>query len=181
MNTPATIDPAALLQAIEDCCNASAASLPNGAEVKDEWSSVAFRVGGHNLLACLGEVIETLEYPPLTQVPNTSAWVHGIANVRGKLLPIVDLNAFLGNAPASISPRTRVLVLDCDGFYSGLVVDEVFGLKHFPETNCRVAPEIFDTSLGGYVTQGFYVDDSFWGIFSFTALAGSPQFLKTAV
>jgi twitching motility protein PilI len=181
MSTASVIDPAAILRTLERRCAASAASLPDRVERRNEWSGVAFRVGEHRLLASLGEVVETLVCPPLTAVPNTCKWVRGIANVRGKLLPVIDLNAYLGMDPAANTRRTRVLVLDCRGVYSGLVVDEVLGLRHFPETACLEASDGVPASLSAYVTRGFELDGQFWGILSLSALAESPQFLQTAV
>ena len=176
-----SIDPLVILQSLEEQCADSAASLPDKVERNSEWSGVAFRAGEQHLLASLGEVIETLVYPSLTPVPNTCSWVRGIANVRGKLLPVVDLNAYLGNEPAVLTRRTRVLVLDCQGVYSGLVVDEVVGLRHFPVTACRALSDGVPASLSAYVTRGFEMDGRFWGILGLSALAESPQCLQTAV
>jgi twitching motility protein PilI len=181
MSTTFSIDPVGILRSLEERCAASAASLPDKVERKNEWSGVAFRAGEHHLLASLGEVVETLVYPPLTAVPNSCSWVRGIANVRGKLLPVIDLNAYLGNEPVADSRRTRVLVLDCQGVYSGLVVDEVLGLRHFPVTACKSVTDAVPASLAAYVTQGFDMDGRFWGILSLSSLAESPQFMQTAV
>jgi twitching motility protein PilI len=101
--------------------------------------------------------------------------------VRGKLLPVIDLSAYLGSEPAAVTRRTRVLVLDCLGVYSGLVVDEVLGLRHFPVTACRDLSGNVPASLSAYVTRGFEMDGRFWGILGLSALAESPQFLQTAV
>lgn len=181
MSTTASIDPQVILRSLEARCAESATSLPDKVERNSEWSGVAFRAGEHHLLASLGEVIETLVYPSLTPVPNTCSWVQGIANVRGKLLPVIDLNAYLGNEPTAVTRRTRVLVLDCQGVYSGLVVDEVLGLRHFPVTACRAVSGGVPASLSAYVTRGFESDDRVWGILSLSVLAESPQFLQTAV
>ena len=181
MSTTASIDPLVILRSLEDQCAESAASLPDKVERDSEWSGVAFRTGDHHLLASLGEVVETLVYPSLTAVPNTFNWVRGIANVRGKLLPVIDLNAYLGNEPTAITRRTRVLVIDCQGVYSGLVVDEVLGLRHFPVTSCRAVTGGVPASLSACVTRGFEMDGRVWGILSLSVLAESPQFLQTAV
>lgn len=181
MSTTTSIDPVDVLRSLEERCAASAASLPDKVERNNEWSGVAFRVGEHHLLASLGEVIETLVYPTLTTVPNTCNWVRGIANVRGKLLPVIDLNAYLGNEPVAISRRTRVLVLDCQGVYSGLVVDEVMGLRHFPETAGLSVTGDVPASLAEHVKLGVEMDGRFWGILSLSSLSSSPQFLQTAV
>jgi twitching motility protein PilI len=181
MSATAAVDPLLILRSLEERCADSAASLPDKAERKNEWSGVAFRVGEHRLLASLGEVVETLVYPALTSVPNTCAWVRGIANVRGKLLPVIELNAYLGKEPVVISRRTRVLVLDCQGVYSGLVVDEVLGLRHFPTAACQAVDGDASEPLSAYVTRGFEAPDGFWGIISLSELAETPRFLQTAV
>jgi twitching motility protein PilI len=181
MTDTASIDPLVVLRSLEERCADSAASLPDKVERNSEWSGVAFRAGEHHLLASLGEVVETLVYPSLTPVPNTCNWVRGIANVRGKLLPVIDLSAYLGSEPAAVTRRTRVLVIDCLGVYSGLVVDEVLGLRHFPVTACRDLSGNVPASLSAYVTRGFEMDGRFWGILGLSALAESPQFLQTAV
>ena len=181
MSINASVDPVGILRSLEVRCIASAASLPDKVERKNEWSGVAFRVGEHHLLAGLGEVVETLVYPTLTTVPNTCNWVRGIANVRGKLLPVIDLNAYLGNKPVAITRRSRVLVIDCQGVYSGLVVDEVLGLRHFPENACLSVTDDVPASLAEYVMAGVEMEGRFWWILSLSLLSASPQFLQTAV
>jgi twitching motility protein PilI len=74
-----------------------------------------------------------------------------------------------------------VLVIDCQGVYSGLVVDEVLGLRHFPVTACQGVTDAIPASLAAYVTQGFSMDGRFWGILGLSSLAESPQFMQTAV
>lgn len=174
-------DPAAILKRLEDSCLSSATAVSQDTLFENAWSGVAFRVGEHHLLAHLGEVVETLPYPSLTIVPNTCAWLRGIANIRGKLLPVVDLDRYLNGVNTDVNDRTRVLVLDCRGVYSGLVVNEVFGLRHFPVEGRTDVPADIDRSLQPYVHHGFSDGKKFWGVFSLSVLAETPQFLQTAV
>lgn len=52
------------------------------------------------MIAPLEEVKEILNYPDgVTRVPGTQAWLLGMANIRGNLLPLIDLQQFLGGVP----------------------------------------------------------------------------------
>jgi twitching motility protein PilI len=178
--TDMTTHPLSILRTIEDRCRFASTSVPQRTTSRNLWSGVAFRVGTTTLVAAMGDVVEVLTYPDLSVVPYTCAWVRGIANIRGRLLTVVDLGGYLLGRLTPVSKRTRVMVAECRGVYSGLVVDEVMGLRHFPQ-------EVFVTELSGiapalrpHVHQGFRADGDQWGIFRLSSLVESPQFLHTA-
>ena len=104
-----------------------------------------------------------------------------MANVRGNLMPIMDLQAFLHERPASLNRRSRILVVSHNGVYSGLVVDAILGLRHFrDDQRCDDLPGD-DERIREYMTHGFKTDSEHWGVFSVHALAEAPKFLKAAV
>lgn len=181
MTDTTAADPVALLKQIEDCCRACSVELPDNTRTEDEWSGIAFRIGSNNLVTPLGEVVEILDVPELTSVPLTRPWVRGLANLRGNLLPVIDLNGYLNGELAGITAKSRVLVIDCDGIYSGLVVDEVLGLKHFREQELIAEDSSVDAYLQPYCHGGFRRGDQTLAIFSMYALASAPQFLQAAV
>ncbi|WP_227511786.1 chemotaxis protein CheW [Psychrobacter sp. ENNN9_III] len=61
-----------------------------GGQVYD-WRGIVFEIGGQRLIAPMGEVSEVLAMPEYTSMPLVKSWMLGIANVRGRLLPITDL------------------------------------------------------------------------------------------
>ena len=128
----------------------------------------------------MGEVVEILTYPELSVVPYTCSWVRGVANIRGRLLTVIDMNEYLHGRLTTIGKRTRVMIAECHGVYSGLVVDEVMGLRHFPEEAFVAESDVIEEVLRPYVHQGFNVDGDYWGIFKLLNLVESPQFLHTA-
>ena len=75
---------------------------------------------------------EILELPESTKLPRVKSWVTGLANVRGRLFPIIDLAAFLGGSLSSAVRDRRVLVLDINNVYVGVAVDAVQGIKSLP-------------------------------------------------
>src|SRR6202035_57663 len=57
-----------------------------------EWVGVAFRMGGETFLVAREETREVLGYPAaVTRIPGAKNWVKGLANIRGQLLPMLDL------------------------------------------------------------------------------------------
>jgi twitching motility protein PilI len=166
---------------LEQLCLQHAHGLPRQEQSDEEWIGIGFRLGNLQLVAPLAEVAEILTPPSLSKVPRTKAWVCGIANVRGNLMPIMDLQGYLHDRPAVLNRRSRILVVNHNGVYSGLVVDAVMGLRHFrAEQRCEELPGD-DESIRQYMTHGFKVGGEHWGVFSMYTLAETPQFLKAAV
>lgn len=166
---------------LERLCLEFASGLPQQQQVEEDWLGIGFRLGDLQLVAPLGEVSEILTPPSLSQVPRTRAWVCGIANVRGNLMPIMDLQGYLYDRSASLNRRSRILVVNHNGVYSGLVVDAVLGLRHFrDEQRCDELPG-HDARIHEYMVHGFRDGEEHWGVFSMHRLAETPRFLKAAV
>lgn len=162
-------------------CLRYALGLPQQEQGEEEWIGIGFRLGDLQLVAPLGEVAEILTPLSLSKVPRTKSWVCGIANVRGNLMPIMDLQGYLHDRPAAMNRRSRILVVNHDGVYSGLVVDAVMGLRHFSdEQRCDELPGD-DERIHAYMKHGFRVGGEHWGVFSMYDLAETPQFLQAAV
>ena len=180
MSSSSSKTPLELLAHLERLCLAHAHGLPQQEQTEDEWLGIGFRLDNLSLVAPLGEVSEILTPPSLSKVPRTKAWVCGIANVRGNLMPIMDLKGYLYDRPASINRRSRILVVNHNGVYSGLVVDAVLGLRHFREDQrCSELP-LADHSLQKYMPHGFKDGGKHWGVFSMFGLSETPQFLQAA-
>jgi len=173
--------PVALLHEMEQRCREHAHELPRQIEVRDDWTGVGFRLGQHRLVAPLGEVVEILTYPGLSKVPGAKSWVKGIANIRGNLLPIMDLQAYLGGHNVVPGRKTRVLVIEYKDVLSGLVVDEVLGLRHFLVEERVDDIQLDDDRLAPYLSYGFRSGEQNWAVFSIHALIETPQFLQVAI
>ena len=174
-------DPAfATLAALDRRARQRETALPVVEEVRQQWAGVGIRLGARRLVAALGEVSEILTCPALSPVPHTKPWVRGIANVRGKLLPIMDLGGFLGRHSVLMTRLSRVVVIQQEGVQAGLLVDEVLGMRHFFDEERTDVPADLGEELRPFVTGAFARDDSLWLVFSMRALATHPNFLKVA-
>lgn len=169
-----------MLHDIAQRSRAHANPLPQQVEVKEFWSGIGFGLGGNRYVAPMHEVAEILNVPRFTQVPGVQAWVKGVANVRGRLMPVLDLIHFLNHASTVAWKKRRLLVLEKDELYSGLVVDEVFGMQYFTtDTFTNTLPKDFlptrDFLRGGYVRDG-----ETWAVFSPHLLVSDPRFMNVA-
>ncbi len=147
----------------------------------EDWTGLAFRLGDESFVARREEVREVLAWPDqLARIPGAKAWVLGMANVRGQLLPVVDFKAFLGGAAHHPSRGSRILVVNHAQVPAGLAVDEVLGFRRFPDA-ARVAeaPPVAlrcDRYLDGAFSEGSQV----WPSMSLLRLVESPLFLRAA-
>lgn len=165
-----------LLRAIEQRCRSQAAGLPQQQEPPKSWEGVVFSLLDSQLVVPLTEVVEMLPMPPvITRVPGARPWVRGVANNRGSLLPLIDLQAFLGGAPITPDRRTRVLVVNHGDITAGLLVKNVVGMRHLLLENQCECPET-DGPLAKYVRSAFRYEDETWPVFSAFTLAESPEF-----
>jgi chemotaxis signal transduction protein len=95
-----------------------------------------FTVAGRQLAADIRHTREVVALPDRTPVPRAPAHVLGVANLRGYIVPIVDIRHLLGSpaGPPSEAARTpRTIVLEGDGAQSAIAMDEVLGLESFDE------------------------------------------------
>lgn len=176
--TPSVI--IALLKNIERRSKQQVAGLAQVEEAESTWTAIGFRIGDHHFLTPLGDSREIFPIPETyTLVPKAESWVYGIANIRGELLPLFDLHHFLLGKPSKPSPRSRVIILNHPDLYSGLLVDEVFGLKHFQREPEDLTTNT-DVKVASYLKGGISQQDTHWDIFSFHKLAEDPRFLNAA-
>lgn len=92
----------------------------------DEEQLVVFRLGQEEFGVSIDSVQEIVRVPEqLTQVPRAPAFVEGVINLRGAVLPVVDLRRRLGLLHAERSDRQRIMVFVIDGVRTGFIVDSV--------------------------------------------------------
>jgi twitching motility protein PilI len=170
-----------LLLQIDQRCRLLAADLPSQPTRQDNWSGIGFRLGEHWYVAPMGEISEVLHEPRFTQVPGVKPWVKGVANLRGRLQPIMDLCGFLGHELSATRKQRRVLVLEHQEVFAGLMVDEVFGLQHFVRDSLEPASaNEAQGPMSAYV-EGYFQQERRWQVFSPFALARSQGFMSIAV
>ena len=173
--------PIGILQDIEQRSRSMAHGLPRQVAIKNEWIGIGFRLGGQRMVVPLDEVTEILTSFSMSRVPGAKSWVLGIANVRGNLLPVMDLAGYLRGERSQVRKLSRVLVVEHEDINAGLLVDEVLGLRHFPEDSRLPGMIETDISVSPYLDCAYRIDEEEWPVFSMYKLARSPLFMQVAV
>lgn len=154
--------------------------LPDEEEIIASWSGIGFNVLGQRMVAPLGEVVEMLPTPSVTRLPGVQTWVLGLANVRGRLLPLFDLEAFLGGKLSNNRSRHRVLILEMGELLAGLVVSEAYGMQHFPEdlSQCDLPEAV--SHIAPYTKGAYDYNGNVWISFSPFSLISDPRFFNAS-
>jgi twitching motility protein PilI len=157
------------------------AGLPEREKTAEQWSGIGFMLAGEHYVAPMGEVTEILHVPRFTQIPGVRPFLMGAANVRGRLLPLVDLDAFFELPRSGTGPRQRrVLVVEKDDLFSGLVVDLVLGMQYFGAENFTSDTNGVPDRVQPFVAGGYTRNGETWNVFSATELLGDERFLDVA-
>lgn len=154
--------------------------LPAQVDIKPHWTGIGFSLGGQRLVAPMAEVAEILSVPSSTRLPGVKPWVRGVANVRGRLLPLIDLESFFGGALSGNRKRQRVLALEHGDLYSGLIVSEVHGMQHFPVDSFHNAIPDELAPMRLFLAGAYRSRDLDWTVFSPFRLARDARFFNAA-
>lgn len=92
-----------------------------------------FAIAGQRLATDIRHTREVVVLPDRTRVPRAPAHVVGVANLRGHIVPIVDIGHLLGRPPQPVSEAARTVVLEAAGTQIAVPADEVLGLESFDE------------------------------------------------
>jgi len=173
--------PFELLKELEKRSRTVATANAPEASAGPEWVGVACRMGGETFLIAREETREVLGYPAvITRIPGAKSWVRGLANVRGSLLPMLDLRQFLGSGTTAAGRNTRVVVVNHREIPAGLVVDEVLGFRRFAESefNAEAPPTVIRCEA--YLAGAFRRGGEVWPVLSLKTLVESQSFLQAA-
>ncbi len=115
-----------------------------------EYVFLTFRVGALTMAQPVERLREVLRYRPAQPVPNAPPFIEGLIELRGELIPILDLRKRWG-VPADVTRRTRILVTWVQQYPVGLVVDEAHALLRVGLHQVRPVPPLPDTALADLI------------------------------
>lgn len=155
-------------------------ALPQRIEVKSTREGIGLRLGELSLVVPMEQVKEILTHVTFSRIPGAKDWVRGVANVRGNLLPILDLNGFIFGKVSKINRHSRVLVMQHQGVNAGLVVTEVMGMRHFFEEEFDSDVSQMNATIQPLLSGVFRQGGEAWGVLDIHKLVDIPEFMQVA-
>jgi len=146
-----------------------------------DWSGIGFKIGDMYLVTEVDVVNEVVILPELVRIPGIDTWVLGLVNIRSNLIPAIDLRQYLTGEPSKLTKHTRMLVIDQPGGQAGLVVDEVFGQRHFRQSDSHDIEGTDDARVYKYCDKFFSHDDVIWNVFSMDQLIQDASFQNASI
>jgi len=124
-------------------------TAPIAATRIETW--VTFALGGETFGLPVASVLEILRVAGITRVPHAPRVVRGVTNMRGKVLPVVDLRVRLGMEVAEITLQSRILVASSRGRLLGLLVDAVTQVDRIDRNAVQQPPPDVMTTQSDYI------------------------------
>ncbi len=113
---------------------------------------VGFRVGNETFGVPIQSVHEIVRMMDITSVPDAPIYIEGVINLRGKIIPVVDLRKRFGEKEIRASKKNRILVAEVGAKMVGLVVDAASEVLKLPPSDVDPPPNVFEEGDLNYVT-----------------------------
>ena len=101
----------------------------------DNFQLVVFRLGQEEYAVNISFAHEIIRIPALTKMPNTPPFLEGVFNLRGKVIPVIDLKKRFELPYSERDVDSRLLILELDGMKAGIIVDDVSEVMHVNKTS----------------------------------------------
>jgi len=126
---------------------------------------LTFLVGDESFAVSILDVKEIIEITNITRVPLTPDFIHGVINLRGNVVPVIDLSARLKNRRAEISKRSCIVLVAVEisegAQLIGMLVDEVREILEIPSANIQPAPDFGADIRIDFIQAMVRVDEAF--------------------
>jgi purine-binding chemotaxis protein CheW len=120
---------------------------------------VSFKIGDEEFGVDILKVQEINRMIDVTRVPNAPDYVDGVINLRGKVIPVIDLRSRLGIPRIEHDKNTRIIVVELSGKIVGFVVDAVSEVLRIPKSVTEPPPELASGVNADYITAVGKLDD----------------------
>lgn len=130
-----------------------------GTNPEDDGEFLAFEVGGQGYAVDIAAVREIRGWTEPAGMPNAACHVMGVINLRGEILPLLDLAAKLGLHTAEINERSVIIVFEFQGATMGVLIDAVSDIIAPSEKDMQPPPDAAASENGSFVSALTMVDD----------------------
>ena len=139
--------------------NQEAATTVESVREQKAGRYLTFQLGDQSYGISVLKVREIIQTQPITRVPRTPAYMKGVINLRGKVIPVADLRLRFGFENAEVNERTCIVVVllelpDGRETFTGLIVDAVEEVLQIEEAEIETAPSFSDAAVSSDYVSG---------------------------
>jgi purine-binding chemotaxis protein CheW len=119
---------------------------------KNSSQFVGFQLAQQEYAFRIEQIQEIVILDKVTKTPQVPEYVEGVCNLRGSIIPIINLRKLFGLEPKPVDGETRTIVVNVGQRTMGCTVDTVSQVMRIPEENIQPAPETVTANGAGYIS-----------------------------
>ncbi|HEY3695386.1 chemotaxis protein CheW [Phenylobacterium sp.] len=143
--------------------------MTNASET-DMRELISFQVSGQRYCVDIMDVREIRGWTQATPLPHAPDFMHGVINLRGAVLPIIDLAARFRLGPSTPTARHVVIVVSIEGKLVGLLVDAVCDILTVSEAQMQATPDMMGQDVQEFVEALLTVEERMIGLVRLPAI-----------
>jgi purine-binding chemotaxis protein CheW len=146
--------------------------------MEKELQVVGFRIGNETYGVRIAAVREIVRVPEITTVPSAPDIIEGVINLRGKIIPVMDLRKRFGSSEIQQDKKNRILVVELDNKLLGLIVHAASEVLKIPPSDIEPPGSVFAEGESGYVTGVGKLKGRLIILLDITKLLHRPEFKR---
>ena len=143
--------------------------------IENEIQLVAFKLGREEYCISILQVQEIKRMTDITRVPHTPDYVRGVMNLRGSVLPVVDLKKRLGLESNDFTDDTRIIIVKVEDLSVGLIVDAVSEVMAIEQNSIENAQSVVSGVAANYLDGVGKLDNRLLILLNLEAIIGINQ------
>lgn len=136
---------------------------------------VSFKIDDAEFGVDILRVQEINKMMELTSVPNTPSFVEGVVNLRGRIIPVINLRSRLGLEVIKYDSETRIIVVDLHNKTIGFIVDEVKEVLRIPRSITEQPPDVVSGVDSDYITAIGKLEDRLLILLDLTKILSNEE------
>ncbi|HNS14316.1 MAG TPA: chemotaxis protein CheW [Syntrophorhabdaceae bacterium] len=136
---------------------------------------VTFKLENEEFGVDILKVQEINKMMNITKIPNAPTFIEGVINLRGKIIPIIDLRKRLGFHNRVYDKSTRIIVVELDGLVLGFIVDSVSEVLRIPGNTIEPPPSIVAGIESDYIEGVGKLNDRLLILLELKKIFASPE------
>ena len=120
---------------------------------------VTFTLNDEEYAVDILSVQEINRITEITKVPNSPDYVEGVINLRGKVIPVINLRSKFGFEEKATDDNSRIIIMEIQGIINGVIVDSVSEVLRIPASAIEAAPEVASDTISQFIKGLAKLDD----------------------